>query len=54
MSVATVATLPLIPNTSAPLPQGDALVASESLKKERKCDGMVHENATIPKMSVDG
>ena len=45
------------PNTSAPLPQGDALVASESLKslkKESKCDETVLEDALMPEMSVDG
>ena len=44
---------PLTPTTSAPLPQGDALVTFESLKKESKCDEMVLEDALMPKMSVD-
>jgi len=44
---------PPTPTTSAPLPQGDALVAFESLKKESKRDEMVLEDALMPEMSVD-
>jgi hypothetical protein len=50
----TMATGSTAPDTtpSAPLPQGDALVAYENLKREKKCNGRKNGRKMILDMKV--